>query len=366
MSAENFLNEARDLAKSLQKKENELVKRKELMQQMAMSEVVLQKNQAKEGKIERQIEYHKSTFDAKIQYFRSEISNKEEKLEKDIRELKERYEHYRTYCNDQIKILETKLEGILQNLEHQKQSENLSIADDKIIKRLEIEIEQLKEQQKNKMERYFKEKQEETRYLQKQRLEEIQQEEEKQRQEEYRKRELAMIDRRVELDRAERLAEQRRQERQEKIKSIMKIHNCDEQTAKDMYMYNLTIDSAKTVQIQQSNDIYKLAKEIRLKYPQYKYIVSELDKEYTSKMVRLEGDALVKFLESMKPLIEMKLQFESDETALDEKHQEIYQDLPLDQQLECSKLKTKQKRYKYLETKQKTRSEKINDSLGCV
>lgn len=197
-------------------------------------------------------------------------------------------------------------------------------------------------------------------------MDELRMQEEKMRMEENRKRELYMIEKRAEQERAEKLAEEKRQQTKNQIEALMKRENCDYETARDMFMYSLTKQGAAQVQDKKQISLHDLCKQIRLQYPQYKPIISELDREYTEKMVRLEGDALVKFLESMKPLIEMKLKFEEDETLLDDKHQEMYLDLPLDQQLECVKLKTKEKRYKYLEKVRKTRAEKINDSLGCV
>ena len=62
----------------------------------------------------------------------------------------------------------------------------------------------------------------------------------------------------------------------------------------------------------------------------------------------------------------MKLKFEEDTTLLDDKHQQMYETLTLDQKFECHKIKSKQKRYLYIQKYHKTRAEQINESLGCV
>ena len=361
-----LLNDVSSYDKMIHKKELEISKRKELVDQMAMSEAVILKGQAKEDKIDRQIENNKTQLEAKIMYFRNEIHNKEEKLEKDIRDLREKYENYRSYCNDQIRVLENKFEGIINHLESQKQTTNISVADDKIMKKLEIELEQLNKERNERYTTYLNENEKFIKAKQRDAMEDLRMQEEKMRMEEHRKRELFLIEKRAEQERAEKLAEEKRQKTKDQIESIMRRENCSYEVAKDMYMYSLTKQGAVQSQEKQKETLQDTCKQIRLQFPHYKYIVSELDKEYTEKMVRLEGDALVKFLESMKPLIDMKLQFDEDETLLDEKHQEIYSELTLDQQLECIKLKTKEKRYKYLEKLKKTRSQKINDSLGCV
>jgi hypothetical protein len=350
-----MLSDVASYDKMIHKKELEISKRKELVEQMAMSDAVIQKNQMKEDKIDNKQQFIREELNRKIDYYRNEIRKKEEQ-----------FEIYKKYCLDQIEIAEQKAESSIKMLESQKSPDSVNVTDDKILKRLEIEVEQLTEERNNRYNLYLKENEAYLKNLQKERLEDLQMEEEKQRQEEHRKRELYLIEKRAEEERADRLAEEKRQRIKDQIQAIMKREQCDEQTAKDMYMYSLTKQGSQSVQQKQETNIHTLAKQIRLQYPQYKSIVSELDKEYTEKMIRLEGDSLVKFLETMKPLIEMKLKFEEDETLLDENHQEIYSDLTLDQQIECIKLKTKEKRYKYLEKLKKTRSDKINDSLGFV
>lgn len=356
-----ILDDILSLNKTINKKELEIEKRKELIEKMASSEVVIQKNEKKEEKVESKISLQQSALENKRQYYQNEIKLAQEKCDKEMRDAQEKYEKYRTYCHQQMELAEQKTDSLIKALEQQKESSSVSVTDDKILKRLEIEIQQLRAQEKEKQERYARENDKYHKARQQEILEQYQRDEEKQRQEDYRKREMILQQQQIERAERERKAEERRKQTQMEIRSIMEKENCDYETA-----CHLWGRPKQSLSVKEKEDVEKLAKQIRIQYPQYKPYISEFDKEYIKKMVRLEGDALIQFLEKMKPLMEEKIKFEADETVLDDKHSEMYDSLTLDQKIECIKLKTKEKRYKYCEKNQRTRAEQINDSLGCV
>ena len=355
------LDEIMMINKNISKKELEIQKRKELMQQMAQSEAHLLKQQKKESKIDSKIQSQKQQLESKIQYFQSEIRHHEEKMEKIIRDARDQFEKYRSYCHSQISVLEQKYEGIIQGLEGAKE-EVPSISDDKILKRLEIEVQQLNEAVKEKRERYFKEQDEQMRAMRRERLLELQMEEDKVRREEERKRELAMQQREIERLEKERKEEQKRDQRKAEIEAIMIKERCDYVKACEIWSLP-PIDP----EVKERQDVEKIMKQLRISYPFYKSTISELDLPYRRRLARLTEDTLiVEFLEKMKPLIEEKLKLEEDPLFLDDAHNEIYNELPLDTQLQCIKIKDKMKRYKFLDKYKKTRVDRINDELGCL
>lgn len=356
------------LLRKIQKKENEIEKRKEMIQQLPLNQAILQKQQHRDNSINNKVDNIKKTTDAKIQYFRKEIESKESKLQQDIRDLQDRFDSYKQYCLNQIENIESKQVYEINKLESMKDAPIVSLSDDKLLQRLEIELKQLEEQYNEENNRLIKERQQEHENRVKDEKERQYNEQMKQRRDELWKQEKARQEKQEAEERQKRKDEEARQERQEKIQQLMKMHGCDLETATQMYMYNLTRESAQVYVKQDMShaEIYSKAKEIRLKYPDYKNIVSELDKEYTAKLARLSEDQVVSFLEKMKPLIEAKLEYEEDETNMDESHQEMYDDLTLDQKLQCVAFKTKEKRYKFLEKNKKLKSDRVNAAFHCV
>ena len=361
MTSIDFLNQYAALCKTLEKKNLEIEKRKELVTKMADSEVIQQKIQRKENKIDTKIDSQKQQLEAKIDYFKNEIRLREEKMEKEVRDAKENFEKYRYYCHKQIEQLEKKFEGIIQSLECQKEDTLLSVSDDKILKRLEIEVQQLEGQCQEKYQKYLQLQKEEAKTRQKQALEELRLEEEKARIEEHTKREYALQMAQIQKDREEREREEKRKQRDLQIQEVMKKHNCDYNEA--YQIWSRPSVSLEEIQRQNRNEAMK---EIRKQYAQYKVILNELDVEHQNKLIRLTGDALVQFLETLKPQIELKLKFEKDETWLDDEHQDLFQDISLDKQFECMKIKDKAKRHKFLDKFKKSRVEKINILHHCV
>ena len=357
----NLFEEADSLTKQLSKKRLELQKRKELNNKMVESDIVLQKQKIKEAKIEKQIETIKSQLDSKVEYFRLEIRLGEEKMEKEIRDAKEKFEKYRQYCYGQIEGVEKKFGSQIELLEQSKEQAASSIADDKILKRLEIEIDQLKELSEKKMTQYEKEAKEELAAKRQEMLLQMQMDEEKQRLEDHRKKQQQLQERELQNSINERKKQEKKEQRESDIAAIMENQQCSYEEAIQIWSR-----PAINPKVKEKQDIEMLTKQIRLTYPAYKPIISELDIEYQSKMVKLEGDALLKFLETMKPLIQLKQEFENDVTVLDEYRFEVYNNLSLDNQIACIKLKTKEKRYKFLEQFKKSRVDKINDDFGLV
>lgn len=362
MANSNLLyEEASALRTQLHKKQSELEKRKELSNKMIESDIVLQKQKMKEEKVEKQIDIIKSQVDSKVEYFRLEIRLGEEKMEKEIRDAKEKFEKYRQYCYGQIEGVEKKFGSQIELLEQSKEQLTLSVADDKIIKRLEIEIEQLKEKSENKMIQSEKEREAELKVKRQERMMEIMIEEEKLRNEEHRKREQQLQERELQKAMQERKDQERREKRDGEIQAIQVENNCSIEEARNIWS-RPKVDSKTKERI----DINKLAQQIRITYPAYKPIISELDIEYTTKMVKLEGDALLKFLETMKPLVQLKQEFENDDTQLNYEYTQLYDKLSIDNKITCIKLKTKEKRYKFLDKFKKTRVDEMNDGFGCV
>jgi hypothetical protein len=361
MSFTILINETISLGKLIEKKKLEIEKRKELISKMTESEVLQLKLQKKETKIDTKIGSQKQQLEAKIDYFRNEIRLREEKMEKEIRDARENFEKYRSYCHGQMEQLEKKFEGIIQGLECQKEDSVLSVSDDKILKRLEIEIQQLEDQQKTKQERALQLQAQEAKARQREALEEFRLQEEKIRMEDQRKREYALQMARIQLDREERERQQKRDQRDLEIQEVMKKHNCEYNEAYQIWS-RPTVDPEE-IQRQNRNEAMK---ELRKQYSQYKVVLNELDVEHQNKLIRLRDVDIVQFLETLKPQIELKLKFENDETWLDDEHQDLFQDLTLDKQFECLKIKDKAKRHKFLDKFKKSRVDKLNELHNCV
>jgi hypothetical protein len=183
--------------------------------------------------------------------------------------------------------------------------------------------------------------------------------------EEMRKRQLALQEAQVQNERAEREREEKKEQREKEIRLIMKQHSCDFDEAYQIWSRpNVDIEAVRREK--QNNDIKENIKRIKKEYPDYKFILQELDQEHRKKAVGLSGESLLQFLETLKPQIQQKLKFEKDETWLDDEHFNIYFDRTLDEQFQCMKIKDKLKRHKFLDTFVKSRVEEINESLHCV
>lgn len=233
-SISKILSDVTSFDKAIHKKELEISKRKELVEQMAMSDSVMEKNRMKEDKIDNKQQFIREELNRKIDYYRNEIRKKEEQ-----------FETYKKYCLDQIEIAEQKAESSIKVLESQKSPDSISVTDDKILKRLEIEVEQLTKERNERYNLYLRENEAYMKAKRKEMLEEIQMEEAKQRQEENRKRELYLIEKRAEEERAERVAEEKRKRTRNEIEAIMKREECDYNTAKDMFMYGISKKGAQ-------------------------------------------------------------------------------------------------------------------------
>lgn len=386
MSSIVLYQKASSLNATLSKKQSEIEKRKELIQQMPTSEAVQAKNQLKESKIDRQIEGYKTTLDSKLEYYRKEISMSEQKMEKKVQEARDamerkvkdaekEFENYRTYCHTQMNLLEQKYETTIKTLEGSKETVSVSVADDKILKRLEIEVKQLQEEYNQAIARAEAESNAEHRARVRDAQEMAMLEDQKRREHEYFLAERARQEEQMMKQREEQRKEEKRQEREQQIQQIMKQNNVSYEVACDVFktQNHASKDNVIAVvnQMKQQEALKERDKQmtqIRVEYPQYRKILIEIytDQEYTNKLLRLPKEKVVEFLETMKPLIEALQKFEDDETLLDEKHQGMFDNLSLDTKLECIKLKDKQKRYKFIEKNNKTRVEKINDNLGCV
>lgn len=366
MNSTTLMNRLTINISAMKKKELEIDKRKELIQQMEQSEVNQKKNEIKENKIDVQIESHRKKAERKRFYFENEIKNAEDKYEKIVREAKEQFEKYRNYCLNQIQNIETTTDDIIETLEKQKDISIPSFSDDKILKRLEIELKQLQDENQQLFEQHTKQSQLEFENKKREMKEEEERRLYNERMQAAWKREQYLQELAMKKAKEEKEKEEKRQKTQFEIETIMKRENCSYDVAKDMYTYNISKQGAIHSKQKQQDDIQQQSKLIRQQYPQYKFIVSELDKEYTKKMIELPEDKVKDFFETLKPLIEMKLKFEEDTTLLDDKHQQMYETLTLDQKFECHKIKSKQKRYLYIQKYHKTRAEQINESLGCV
>ena len=351
---------------SIKKKTAELETRKKLVQEMEQSDIVLQKQQAKEEKLERQIQSHRDELKRKRDYYENELKMNEDKYEREIQKLRNQYENYRDYCHRKMNESESTIEKTIEKLEAEKDKKTLFLSDDKILKRLEIELKQLEDEHTEVFSKYSEQQQQEHTNRIKEHQEDEARREYQQRMHEQWKREQYLQELEIKKAQEEREAEEKRQKVRFEIEAIMKRENCSFEVAKDMYQYNISKQGAIFSKEKQRDDMQEQSKKIRLAYPQYKFIVSELDKEYTEKMIKLEGDALVSFFESLKPLVELKLKCEADDTLLDDKHQEMYDTLTFDQKIECWKLKSKEKRYKFIEKNKRSRVQQINDRLGCV
>lgn len=356
-----LLDESSSLAKQIKKKTDEIEKRKELIEKMADSEIVQQKTEFKENKIDSKISQQQSTLDSKRQYYQNEIKLAQDKCDKEMRDAQEKLEKYRMYCHQQMELLEQKFDTSIKALEQQKDTSILSVSDDKILKRLEIEIRQLEEQKRIKDLMYEKESKEFASAKKREMLEQYALEEEKQRQEDYRKRELALQEASIKKAVEDREREQKRQEREEEIQSIMKSRNCSHEKAFDIWRSPKVSEDVKEKQ-----DVNAQMKQIRIQYPEHKLIWSELDGEYKKRVVRMNEEELIAFIATMTPLLQAKLKIESEVTFLDDIHEELYESLSLDLQFQCIKLKDKAKRYKFLDKYKKTRVDEINESFDCV
>ncbi len=361
MSSFDLLNQHVALCKTLEKKNLEIDKRKELVTKMADSEIVQKKQSIKDSQIERKIQSHHEELKRKREYYTNEIKKAEEK-----------FEAYRLYCHQQMEMLEQKTDLVIRSLESQQETPTLSVSDDKILKRLEIEVQQLEEQKNEKYQKYLLlAKEEEDARLRDQR-ERVRMEEYNERMKKHYEHEMAMAAFQAKKEAAEREEEVRRQrkkeEREKEIQSIMSKHKCNYDQAQEMFIYRLAnpvpVKSTEDIQRQNRNEAMK---EIKKQYPQYKSVFNNLDVEYQNKLICLTGEHIVQFLETLKPQIELKLKFENDETLFfNDEYYDLYTDLTLDQQLECVKIKDKTKRHKYLDKFKKSRVQKINESHNCV
>lgn len=362
-----LLTKASSLQSEITKKEKEIEKRKELAEQMSQSESLKQKNQLKENKIDAKIQKEQTTLESRRDYFHREIKAAYDKMEKTIQDAKDSFENYRTYCLGQIESLEKKTNANIELLEQSKESSS-SVNDDKILKRLEIELKQLKEDHQRTWALYDKENTALLKAKQQEYLNQLQMEQEKLRMEENRKRELALQERRIQQQEDERKRQEKRERTRLEIHKIMMDYGCSQDEAQIIWMnQNNNPISKEDILLKRRQNIAKRRSEIRKLHPEFKYVIDELDDEYSAKLIRQSDDQILPFLTKMKPLIDLKVAFDKDETLLDDDHTQIYMEkLTLDQQLECIKLKTKKQRYKYLDSFQKLRSEEWNDSLGMV
>lgn len=115
-------------------KQQEIDKRREVLQKHLESEVTKKKVEAKKDKLTNKEFAERQAIQSKIEYYRKEIKAAEEK-----------FESYRTYCLSQIALCEQKSEAKLNEIDTIKQTLEDPVLDednDKILTRLKIELAQ--------------------------------------------------------------------------------------------------------------------------------------------------------------------------------------------------------------------------------
>ena len=363
---QNYIREIDSLGIQIHKKQQEIEKRKELATKMMESSAVIQKQQQKESKIESKIEGHRTDLQRKREHYEAEIKKAEEK-----------FETYRAYCLRQIETAEEKAEASIKLLEQEQQQlqTGMSVAEDKAVKKLEIEVIQLTERMKNAQMILDKMVHEQAEYRRKEMLHQIAMEEAQQRINEQIAREKAIQEQQIRQAEEERKKEERRKRTQEEINDIMKRAGCSYEQAVSMWQSRTYPTGNQVVNRdeEERKRIVARMRELKDKYKTTEFlpVLRALDIEFQKKVVRLEEPDLDKFLKEYKPQIEALEKFENDPLALNEEYESKFADLTLDEQLECIKIKDKLKRHKFIDKVLKsrvvkTRVDKINEQHGCV
>lgn len=358
--------EIESLWTQIRKKEQEIEKRKELATKMMESSVVVQKLQQKESKIESKIEGH-----------RTELQRKRDHYEAEIKKAEEKFETYRAYCLRQIETAEEKAEASIKLLEQEQQQlqSGMSVAEDKALKKLEIELSQLQERMTTTQQTLEKESNAYSEYKRKEQLAQLQMEEYQQRLKDQIAKEEAIQQQQIRQAEEERKKEERRKRTQEEINDIMKRAGCSYEQAVSMWQSRTYPTGNQVVNRdeEERKRIIARMRELKDKYKTTEFlpVLRALDIEFQKKVVRLEEPDLDKFLKEYKPQIEALTKFENDPLALNEEYEEKFSDLNLDEQLECIKIKDKLKRHKFIDKTLKsrvvkTRVDKINEQHGCV
>lgn len=346
------------LEKLLKEKELEITKRREVLETLNSTLLAKKKEESKVDAIDQKLSQKTASFDKTITYYRTEIEKSQKKADFEIEALEAKFElakkkieekctQYRDYCLKAISLEEEKKDLVTKPLEKKKEelesSSSKSEDDDKILVRLKIEEQQLREKKHLEEQLFFRYEREMNEQKEKQRRLAQQQALELLRQSEREALELAKqeaILRRQEIEREEqehkeknrqRMEEQRRQEKhQEKERLQRREHR--NHFLKQIYP-SLSADATLIYQYLKSNETG----------PDYLY------KEAETKETLESCEA---FLLQYQKEYQSVLQFEqNDYLLLTQKERDVYDELNFLEKVKIASLK-KTKRKEWLVKKE--------------
>ena len=126
-------------------KQQEIDKRREVLQKHLESEATKKKLESKKDKLTNKEFAERQAIESKIDYYHNEIKLADQKRELAIKAAEEKFETYRTYCLSQIALCEQKSEAKLNEIDTIKQALEDSSFDednDKTLTRLKVELSQ--------------------------------------------------------------------------------------------------------------------------------------------------------------------------------------------------------------------------------